>query len=141
MGGNSLIDSRMGPCEMNPEPKVEKSSVAHQCRRRLMRRLLPYLFLLYIIAYLDRVNVGFAALQMRADLKFDDQVIGFGAGIFCVARSIFPFGDSRLHHRGKMERATLDCAHHGFLGHRRRTNGLCANEDTVLLVAVSARRG
>src|SRR6266704_1370238 len=84
MGGNSLIDSRMGPCEMNPEPKVEKSSVAHQCRRRIMRRLLPYLFLLYIIAYLDRVNVGFAALQMRTDLKFDDQMIGFGAGIFFV---------------------------------------------------------
>jgi ACS family tartrate transporter-like MFS transporter len=47
-----------------------------------MRRLLPYLFLLYIIAYLDRVNVGFAALQMRTDLKFADDVIGFGAGIF-----------------------------------------------------------
>src|SRR6266567_2606729 len=69
---------------MNSEPKVEKSSVAHRCRRRIMRRLLPYLFLLYIIAYLDRVNVGFAALQMRADLSFDDQVIGFGAGIFFV---------------------------------------------------------
>jgi D-galactonate transporter len=66
------------------EQQVEGTSVAYRCRRRIMRRLLPYLFLLYVIAYLDRVNVGFAALQMRTDLKFADDVIGFGAGIFFV---------------------------------------------------------
>jgi len=45
---------------------------------------MPYLFLLYIIAYLDRVNLGFAALDMKGDLGFADDVIGFGAGIFFV---------------------------------------------------------
>jgi len=74
----------MRACEVNSKQKVEENSVANRCRRRIMRRLLPYLFLLYIIAYLDRVNVGFAALQMRGDLKFGDDVIGFGAGIFFV---------------------------------------------------------
>lgn len=69
---------------MIAEQQVEGTSVAYRCRRRIMRRLLPYLFLLYVIAYLDRVNVGFAALQMRTDLKFADDVIGFGAGIFFV---------------------------------------------------------
>ena len=49
-----------------------------------MRRLLPYLFLLFVIAYLDRVNVGFAALQMQGDLAFADDVLGFGAGIFFI---------------------------------------------------------
>ena len=47
-----------------------------------MRRLMPYLFVLFVIAYLDRVNVGYAALQMKGDLSFTDEVLGFGAGIF-----------------------------------------------------------
>lgn len=47
-----------------------------------MRRLMPYLFILFVIAYLDRVNVGYAALQMKGDLSFTDEVLGFGAGIF-----------------------------------------------------------
>jgi len=74
----------MGACEVNSKQKVEENAVGNRCRNRIMRRLLPYLFLLYIIAYLDRVNVGFAALQMKGDLKFGDDVIGFGAGIFFV---------------------------------------------------------
>ena len=47
-----------------------------------MRRLMPYLFILFVIAYLDRVNVGYAALQMKGDLSFTDEILGFGAGIF-----------------------------------------------------------
>ena len=43
---------------------------------------MPYVFLLYIIAFLDRVNVGYAALQMAGDLGFSAEVFGFGAGIF-----------------------------------------------------------
>lgn len=56
--------------------------VDERCRARVTRRLMPYLFVLYVIAYLDRVNVGFAAFGLKADLHFTDQVIGFGAGIF-----------------------------------------------------------
>lgn len=47
-----------------------------------MRRLLPYLFILFVIAYLDRVNVSYAALQMKDELSFTDEVLGFGAGVF-----------------------------------------------------------
>jgi MFS transporter, ACS family, tartrate transporter len=50
--------------------------------RRLTWRLLPFLFLLYIVAYLDRINVGFAALQMKQQLSFTDAVYGLGAGMF-----------------------------------------------------------
>ena len=50
--------------------------------RRINRRLMPFLFLLYIVAYLDRVNVGYASLQMTGDLKFTDDIFGFGSGIF-----------------------------------------------------------
>lgn len=47
-------------------------------------RLLPYVFLMYIIAYLDRTNLATAALQMPHDLGFDDRIIGLGAGIFSL---------------------------------------------------------
>ena len=46
--------------------------------RTLTWRLVPFLFLLYIVAYLDRINLGFAALQMQQQLAFTDAVYGFG---------------------------------------------------------------
>jgi sugar phosphate permease len=58
--------------------------VARRARRRIALRLLPYVLLLYIIAYLDRNNLATAALQMPHDLGFDYGVIGFGAGIFAL---------------------------------------------------------
>src|SRR5579864_6784466 len=56
--------------------------VARRARRRTARRLLPFLFLLYVVAFLDRMNVGTAALQMPHDLGFSERVVGLGAGIF-----------------------------------------------------------
>jgi len=52
-------------------------------------RLIPFLFLCYIVAFLDRVNVGFAKLQMAPDLQFSDAVYGFGAGVFFIGYFIF----------------------------------------------------
>jgi ACS family tartrate transporter-like MFS transporter len=57
-------------------------AVGERARRRISLRVIPYVFLLYIIAFLDRVNVGHAALQMAGDLGFSAEVFGFGAGIF-----------------------------------------------------------
>ena len=56
---------------------------------RVRRRLVPFLFLLYLVSYLDRVNVGFAALRMNAALGFSASTYGFGAGIFFVLYVIF----------------------------------------------------
>src|SRR5204862_6183864 len=47
------------------------------------------MFMLYIVSYLDRINVGFAALQLNAALNFDPAVFGFGAGIFFIGYFIF----------------------------------------------------
>src|SRR5689334_20582447 len=47
------------------------------------------MFLLYIVSYLDRINVGFAALQLNAALRFDPAVFGLGAGIFFIGYFIF----------------------------------------------------
>ena len=60
-----------------PDPALEAAVIT-----RLTWRLVPFLFLLYIVAYLDRINVGFAALQMQQQLHFDDRVYGLGAGMF-----------------------------------------------------------
>jgi MFS transporter, ACS family, tartrate transporter len=56
---------------------------------RVRRRLIPFLFLLYIVAYLDRINVGFAALQMNASLGFSSTTYGLGAGIFFLSYTLF----------------------------------------------------
>src|SRR3954466_11322100 len=55
---------------------------------RVRRRLIPFLFLLYIVAYLDRINVGFAALQMNASLGFSSTTYGLGAGIFFLSYTL-----------------------------------------------------
>jgi MFS transporter, ACS family, tartrate transporter len=56
---------------------------------RVSRHLIPVLFLLYILNFLDRVNVGFAALEMNRDLGFGPAVYGFGAGVFFIGYCLF----------------------------------------------------
>ena len=56
---------------------------------KAIRRLIPFLFFLYVIAYLDRVNVGFAQIQMKEDLGFSKTAYGFGAGIFFIGYFLF----------------------------------------------------
>src|SRR5215212_8907690 len=56
---------------------------------RVSARLVPFLILCYFVAYLDRVNVGFAALTMNKDLGLSQTAFGFGAGIFFIAYFIF----------------------------------------------------
>jgi len=56
---------------------------------KVTRRLIPFLFLCYIVAFLDRVNVGFAKLQMQSDLRLSDTVYGAGAGIFFIGYFFF----------------------------------------------------
>ncbi|MGH9511086.1 MAG: MFS transporter [Terriglobales bacterium] len=60
------------------------SEVERSARRRIASRLLPFLWFLYVIAFLDRVNVAYAALEMTHDLGFSDRVFGLGAGIFFI---------------------------------------------------------
>jgi len=57
--------------------------------RKITWRLIPFLFVLYVIAWLDRVNVGFAGLQMNADLGFSSTVFGLGSGIFFLGYCLF----------------------------------------------------
>lgn len=62
-------------------------------------RLLPLLFLCYVASYLDRVNVGFAKLQMLSDLHFSETVYGLGAGIFFLGYFLFEIPSNMILHR------------------------------------------
>jgi MFS transporter, ACS family, tartrate transporter len=53
-----------------------------QTRKRVTRRIIPYLMFVYLLAYVDRANVSVAKLYMEADMGFNDAVLGFGAGVF-----------------------------------------------------------
>ncbi|MFM0093044.1 MFS transporter [Paraburkholderia sediminicola] len=64
--------------------------------RKLNWRLLPILLIGFVFAYLDRVNVGFAKLQMQSDLQFSDAVYGVGAGIFFVGYVLFELPSNLL---------------------------------------------
>src|SRR5262249_48636511 len=61
----------------------------HATRRRIAVRLLPFVFLMYVINYVDRVNVSFANLRMSADLGFTDRIFGLGVGVFFVSYVLF----------------------------------------------------
>ncbi|HXU62030.1 MAG TPA: MFS transporter, partial [Polyangia bacterium] len=63
--------------------------VNDRIRRRALVRIVPYLLLLYFIAYLDRVNISYAALEMRRALPLTDTQYGFGAGIFFAGYFLF----------------------------------------------------
>lgn len=67
----------------------EWSDVGQRARRRIAYRLLPFVFLIYIVNYIDRVNVSFANLRMSADLGFSDRAYGLGVGMFYVTYVLF----------------------------------------------------
>ncbi|MBC8008130.1 MAG: MFS transporter [Prolixibacteraceae bacterium] len=66
---------------------------------KVRRRLLPLMIICFFIAFLDRVNVGFAALQMNEDLGFSAKIYGFGAGIFFIGYFLFEVPSNLILHR------------------------------------------
>jgi MFS family permease len=67
--------------------------------RKVTWRLLPFLMLCYVAAYLDRVNIGFARLQMLEDLRFSETVYGLGAGMFFIGYFFFEVPSNLILHR------------------------------------------
>jgi len=80
---------------MHPPAAKRESSLALESPAskavfaKIDRRLLPLLLIAYMVAYLDRINIGYAQLQMKQTLPFDDAVYGLGAGIFFVGYFLF----------------------------------------------------
>jgi len=67
--------------------------------RKIAWRIMPFIVLCYLVAYLDRVNVGFAKLQMINDLQFSDAIYGLGAGIFFLGYFIFEVPSNLVLHK------------------------------------------
>jgi ACS family tartrate transporter-like MFS transporter len=74
---DTAATSRTGPAKADIAVDLAAPTL-----RRVTLRLMPYLFVLYLIAYIDRINISFAGLEMTGELKFSDAVFGFGSGIF-----------------------------------------------------------
>lgn len=76
----------MNPTDTPAAPRALASSSTHA---RVTWRLMPLLLVCYLFAHLDRINIGFAKMQMSADLGFSDTVYGLGAGLFFIAYALF----------------------------------------------------
>jgi MFS family permease len=66
---------------------------------KVTHRLIPFLVLCYVVSYLDRINVGFAKLQMLGDLGFSETIFGLGAGIFFIGYFFFEVPSNVIMHR------------------------------------------
>ena len=78
------------------EPSIDETTRVY---RKVTWRLVPFLFACYVAAYLDRVNVGFAKLQMLSDLQFSETVYGLGAGIFFLGYFLFEVPSNMILHK------------------------------------------
>ena len=74
---------------MHNPGQPEQDNLEQRTMRKVSLRLIPFLILCYFVAYLDRTNVGFAALTMRQDLNISATAYGFGAGIFFLSYFLF----------------------------------------------------
>ncbi len=76
-----------------------EASIENRTLRRITWRIVPFIMLLYFIAYIDRVNIGFAALTMNKDLGFTASILGFGAGIFFWGYFLFEVPSNFILHK------------------------------------------
>ncbi len=81
---DNAIERQGGVSGVLEQSAVERSAIA-----RITWRIVPFLMLCYFVAFIDRVNVGFAALHMNKDLGFSSTVYGVGAGIFFIGYFLF----------------------------------------------------
>jgi ACS family tartrate transporter-like MFS transporter len=72
----------------NPNNQFSAETI-NKARRKITRRLLPFLICLFMVAFIDRVNVGYAALEMTKELRFGPEIFGFGAGVFFFGYFLF----------------------------------------------------
>jgi D-galactonate transporter len=87
------------PLAPDAQPNISPAAAGGVLYGRIAWRLMPLIFICYVVAYIDRVNVGFAKLQMMGDLKFSDGVYGFAAGIFFLGYFLFEVPSNVILHK------------------------------------------
>src|SRR5208337_4205449 len=92
------------------------TQIGEHTRRIVGLRLLPFLFILYIVNYVDRTNLAYAAMGMSRDLGFSDHVFGLGAGIFFISYLALQIPAALLHTPSQLylARFVLGAAEAGF---------------------------
>src|SRR5215218_10449010 len=88
----TLLGRRLMSIQTSATPAAvarSPSASLDEAYRKITWRLIPFLMVLWILAWIDRVNIGFAKLQMLSDLKFSETVYGLGAGIFFLGYFFF----------------------------------------------------
>src|SRR5260370_7644554 len=75
------------------------SLLEERATRKITWRLIPFLMLLYFVAFLDRINVGFAALTMNKDVGLTSQMFGLGSGIFFLGYFVFEVPSTIILHK------------------------------------------
>jgi MFS family permease len=73
----------------NGVPSATADGTDDALYRKKSRRIIPFLFICYVVSFLDRINIGFAQLQLKQDLGFTDAMYGLGAGIFYIGYVLF----------------------------------------------------
>lgn len=91
---NPAVGTPAADARLDADSVIEKRAY-----HKVFWRIMPFLMLCYVIAYLDRVNVGFAKLQMAQDLQFSETVFGLGAGLFFIGYFLFEVPSNLLMHR------------------------------------------
>src|SRR5215467_2176029 len=80
-------------------PTIAPTSIETRTIHKLRTRIIPFLFLLYIVAYLDRINIGFAALTMNKELGITSQQFGLLVGVFFFGYFLFEIPSNLLLHK------------------------------------------
>src|ERR1700723_1251921 len=73
---------------VHPQPEADQDAIGRSAQRQAGLRLIPVIGIGYGLAYMDRINISFASLQMNRDLHFSASVYGFGAGLFFIGSAL-----------------------------------------------------
>ncbi len=84
---------------MNQDTRGGQQSIESRTVRKVFWRIIPFCFGLYIISYLDRANIGYAALQMNKELALSSEAFGFASGIFFIGYFLFEVPSNVLMNR------------------------------------------
>src|SRR4029453_11450402 len=85
--------------ELPAFPVSDSLAIEENAYAKVFRRVVPFIMICYVRAYLDRINVGFAKLQMEIDLGFSQTVYGLGAGMFFIGYFFFEVPSNLIMYR------------------------------------------
>ena len=102
---------------------LKNTTLADQAMQKATKKILPFLLLMFVFAYLDRINIGFAKQALQLDVGFSDAVFALGVGLFFIGYAVF---GAKQRHYALCWSAALVVPDHGYMGHCCR--GFCLRD-------------